>query len=99
MKWVEVESTAPRANPERARSWALKVTSALEFATQVGVRQSGSPLRINVNNGLSPDPLGPVKGGNGIVEDSHIADVCTQPTIPEPMDNLVQLGAIGFDDE
>ena len=40
-----------------------------------------------------------VKGGNGIVEGSHVADVCPQPSIPEPLDELTQLGAIGYNDE
>src|SRR5205814_545614 len=30
---------------------------------------------------------------------SHSADVCPQPTIPDPLDELIQLGAIGYDDE
>src|SRR6516225_4115434 len=55
--------------------------------------------RTNANDRLSLDPLGPVEGGNGIVEGSFVADVCPQPTNPEPLDELTQLGAIGFDDE
>jgi hypothetical protein len=54
---------------------------------------------MNANDRFSLDPLGPVEGGNGIVEGSHVADVCPQPTIPDPLDELTQLGAIGFDDE
>ena len=27
------------------------------------------------------------------------SDVCPQPTIPDPLDELTQLGAIGYDDE
>src|SRR6185369_13782297 len=48
---------------------------------------------------LSLDPLGPVEGGNRIIEGSHFADVCPQPTIPDRLDELTQLGAIGYDDE
>src|SRR5215471_1881374 len=48
---------------------------------------------------FSLDPLGRVEGGDGIVEGSHVADVCPQPTIPDPLDDLTQLGAIGYDDE
>src|SRR5215469_11353055 len=48
---------------------------------------------------LSLDPLGPIEGGNRIVEASHLADVCPQPTNPDPLDELTQLGAIGYDDE
>src|SRR5437016_8902239 len=54
---------------------------------------------MNADDRLSLDPLGRVEGGNRIVEGSHVADVCPQPTIPDPLDELTQLGAIGFDDE
>src|SRR5215831_11136474 len=55
--------------------------------------------RMNADDRLSLDPLGPVEGGNRIVEGSYFADVCPQPTNPDPLDELTQLGAIGFDDE
>src|SRR6266702_2198118 len=54
---------------------------------------------MNADDHLSLDPLGPVEGGNRIVEGSHVADVCPQPTNPDPLDELAQLGAIGYDDE
>src|SRR5215467_10781280 len=54
---------------------------------------------MNADDRLSLDPLGRVEGGNRIVEGSHGADVCPQPTIPDPLDELTQLGAIGYDDE
>src|SRR5438045_6590612 len=53
----------------------------------------------NADDRLSLDPLGRVEGGDGIVEGSHVTDVCPQPTIPGPLDDLTQLGAIGYDDE
>src|SRR6184192_3560 len=56
-------------------------------------------LRMNADDCLSPDPFGPVEGGDSVVEGSHLADVCPQPTIPQPLDELTQLGAIGYDDE
>src|SRR5258708_29742047 len=55
--------------------------------------------RTNADDHFSLDPFGPVEGGDGIVEGSHFADVCPQPTIPDPLDDLTQLGAIGYDDE
>src|SRR5262249_9038526 len=55
--------------------------------------------RMNADDRLSLDPLGRVEGGNRIVEASHVADVCPQRTIPGPLDDLTQLGAIGYDDE
>src|ERR1700747_3613387 len=54
---------------------------------------------MNANDRLSLDPFGPVEGGNCIVEGSHVANVCPQPTNPDPLDELTQLGAISFDDE
>src|SRR6201988_1897061 len=54
---------------------------------------------MNANDRLSVDPLGPVEGGNRIVEGGHVADICPQPTNPDPLDELTQLGAIGYDDE
>src|SRR6266567_6057916 len=54
---------------------------------------------MNADDRLSLDPLGPVESGNGIVECRHVADACPQTTIPEPLDELTQSGAIGFDDE
>jgi hypothetical protein len=40
--------------------------------------------RTNADDRLSLDPLGRVEDGDGIVEGSHVADVCPQPTIPDP---------------
>src|SRR6476660_8128040 len=54
---------------------------------------------MNADDRLSLDPFGRVKGGNGIIHDSHLADVCPQPSIPDPLHHLLQLRAIGFDDE
>src|SRR5215831_11710831 len=54
---------------------------------------------MNADDRLSLDPLGWVEGGDGIIEGSHLAHVCPQPTIPDPLDDLTQLGAIGYDDE
>src|SRR5215472_15473422 len=54
---------------------------------------------MNADDRLSLDPLSRVEGGDGIVEGSHVADVCPQPTIPDPLDDLTQLGAIGYNDE
>ena len=56
-------------------------------------------LRTNADDRLPIASLGRVEGGDGFVEGSHVADVCPQPTIPDPLDDLTQLGAIGYDDE
>src|SRR5215468_12628778 len=65
----------------------------------MGVRQCPSPHGLSADDRLSLDPLGRVEGGNRIVEGSHVADVCPQPTSPDPLHELTQLGAIGYDDE
>src|SRR5438876_6298500 len=54
---------------------------------------------MNADDRLSLASLGRVEGGDGIVESRDVADVRPQPTIPHPLDDLTQLGAIGFDDE
>src|SRR5438128_5314711 len=54
---------------------------------------------MNADDRLSLDPLGRVEGGNRIVEGWQVADVCPQSTNPDPLDELTQLGAIGYDDE
>src|SRR5215469_1450155 len=76
-------------------------TSLLEHVncTFVGVRQSPASSRTSANDRFSLDPLGPVEGGNRIVEGSYVAGVCPQPTNPDPLDELAQLGAIWYDDE
>src|SRR5262249_8216990 len=51
---------------------------------------------MNADDRLSLDPIGRVEGGNRIVEGSHFADVCPQPTIPDPLNGLTQLAAIGY---
>src|SRR5262249_25643873 len=90
----------------------LHVKRAIENGRCNRVRHLNSPLvirrvrwaipessRMNADDRLSLDPLGWVEGCDGIVEGSHLADVCPQPTIPEPLDELTQLSAIGYDDE
>src|SRR5438067_8959952 len=54
---------------------------------------------MNADDRLSLDPLGRVEGGNRIVEGSHLADVCPQPTIPDPLTELTQVGPIGYNDK
>src|SRR5262249_8364840 len=54
---------------------------------------------MNADDRLPLYPLGSVEGGNRIVEGRHVADVCPQPTIADPLDELTQSVAIGHDDE
>src|SRR5213075_1652710 len=54
---------------------------------------------MNADDRLSLASLGRVEGGDGVVESRDVADVRPQSTIPGPLDDLTQLGAIGYDDE
>ncbi len=54
---------------------------------------------MNADDRLSLASRGRVEGGDGIVESRDVADVRPQSTIPHPLDDLTQLGAIGYDDE
>ena len=54
-------------------------------------------LRTNADDRLPIASLGRVEGGDGFVEGSHVADVCPQPTIPDPLDDLTQLSGLIFD--
>src|SRR5215211_2555564 len=57
------------------------------------------PSRTNADDRLALDPLGRVQGGDGVIEGRDVADVRPQPTVPDPLDDLTQLSAIGLDDE
>src|SRR4030095_525010 len=54
---------------------------------------------MNADDHLSLDPLGPVEGGNGVIEGRDVADVRPHSSVTCPPDNLTELGAIGYDDE
>jgi hypothetical protein len=55
--------------------------------------------RTNADDRLAADPLGRVKGRNGIVEGRDVADVRLESSVPHPLDDLAQVGTIGQDDE
>src|SRR3954454_5381213 len=54
---------------------------------------------LNADDRLPLASLGSVEGGDGIVEARDVADVRPQSSVPYPLDDLTQLGAIGLDDE
>lgn len=56
-------------------------------------------LWANADDRLPLDPLGRIEGSNGIVEGSDVADVRPQTSLPDPLDDLTQLGTISFDDK
>src|SRR6476660_4250901 len=55
--------------------------------------------RTNADNRLPLASLGPVEGGDGVVEGRDVADVRPQSSVPYPLDDLTQLGAIGHENE
>src|SRR5437763_9483077 len=55
--------------------------------------------RTNADDRLPVDPLGRIEGGDGVVEGRGIADVRPQSSVPHPLDDLTQLGAIGQDNK
>src|SRR3954469_25020543 len=63
------------------------------------VLRCAESLQANADDRLPLGPLGRVEGGDGIVEGRDVADVGPQSSVPHPLDDLSQLGAIGLDDE
>src|SRR5438132_14207969 len=55
--------------------------------------------RTNTDHGLAVDPLGPVEGGDGVIECRYFADVRPHSSVTRPPDNLAQLSTIGLDNE
>jgi hypothetical protein len=53
----------------------------------------------NADDGLARAPLGRVEDADGFVEGRDPADVRPQPPVPHPLNDLTQLGTIGFDNE
>ena len=54
---------------------------------------------MNADDRLPRASFGRVEGADGIVESGDGADVRAQPSVPHSLNDLAQLGAIGFDDE
>jgi hypothetical protein len=50
--------------------------------------------RTNADDRLPLASLGPVEGGDGVVEGRDVADVRPQSSVTHPLDDLTQLGAI-----
>src|SRR6516165_6203881 len=53
--------------------------------------------RTNADDRLPLASLGPVEGGDGVVEGRDVADVRLQSSVTHPLDDLTQLGAIGHE--
>src|SRR5215472_17219143 len=55
--------------------------------------------RTNADDRLPRASLGRIEGGDGVFEGRDVADVRPQSSVPHPLDDLTQLGAIGLDNE
>jgi hypothetical protein len=55
--------------------------------------------RQDADDRLPVDPPGRIEGGDGAVERRNLADVRPQPSVPDPLDDLTQLRAIGQDNK
>ena len=69
----------------------------VELAAREGAAIDGS--RTNADDRLPLASLGPVEGGDGIVEGRDGADVRPQSSVPHSLDDRAQLGTIGLDNE
>src|SRR4051795_6681617 len=82
---------------------AVPAASSVTTIAFIGIVSSPVSLfggsRTNADDRLPADPLGRVEGGDGIVEGRDVADVGPQSSVPNPLDDLTQLGTIGLDDE
>ena len=56
-------------------------------------------LRTKADDCLPAAPFGRIEGGDGFVEARDNTDVRSQSSVPHPLDDLSQLGAIGLDNE
>src|SRR4051812_26205168 len=63
------------------------------------VLDRAAAFRATADDRLPLDPYGGGEGGDGVVEGCHVADVRPQPTVPDPLDDLTELPAIGLDDK
>src|SRR3954468_23012918 len=73
-----------------------RLTAAQEGAGRLTVPGS---LRTNADDRLPLDAPGWVERGGCIVEGRDLADVCPQPPVAHPLDELTELCAIGLDDK
>src|SRR5437764_10312005 len=55
--------------------------------------------RTNADDRLPLASLGPVEGGDSVVEGRDVADVRPQSSVTHPLDDLTQLGAIGHENK
>src|ERR1700756_2039603 len=67
----------------------------LDSAGRPRASMGGCRSRANADDRLPLASLGPVEGGDGVVEGRDGADIRPQSSVPHPLDDLTQLDAIG----
>src|SRR6266516_951896 len=89
--------------PAVPAAWSVTTIAFLELSPRpFGGNVAGMGAcrsRTNADDRLPVDPLGRIEGGDGVVKGRDVADVRPQPSVPRPLDDLTQLGAIGQDNK
>src|ERR1043166_8063252 len=80
-------------------SWGLCRDDRHPIASGAEAVAVSPSSRTHANDRLPRAPLARVEGGDGIVEGRDVADVRPQSSVPHPLDDLTQLGAIGHENE
>ena len=68
------------------------------FCYYMSVRRPESSW-ANADDHLPLDALCRIEGGNGVIEGGFAADVRLQSSVPQPLDDLAELGAIGLNNK
>ena len=71
----------------------------MRLRTHVRLCSTDEQGLANADDRLPPASLGPVEGGDGVVEGRDVADVRPQSSVTHPLDDLTQLGAIGHENK
>src|SRR6267378_3867085 len=78
---------------------ALESPFDLDSAGRPRASMGACRSRTNADDRLPLASLGPVEGGDGVVEGRDVADVRLQSSVTHPLDDLTQLGAIGHENK
>src|SRR5215469_12413558 len=93
--YAPIASASGNSAPTTGRTGPASIRRAISSNSA----RRGWTMTTNADDRLALDSLGRVERGDGVVEGRDVADVRPQPTIPYPLDEITQLGAIGYDDE
>src|SRR3954468_20414394 len=99
MTWETYVREPMRTLSHRPGSVGVRGSSPLSSTLVTSAGSVPEPSRANADDRLPLASLGRVEGRKGIVEGRDVADVRPQSSVPHPLDDLTQLGAVGLDDE